>query len=368
MITPEKSPVSRKKVKKQHRGRTILLISLSVAAVLVAGGFIYAKNYIQNKLDLMETMAPEYTFETDDILVNDDIVDVQSKEKQEGFTTIMLYGVDARNNHDLTQDANADTDIILCINNTTKEIKLVSVLRDTFLETSTGKHKKLTDIYAAYSVKESLNTINKCFDLSITNYVSVNWKMVAKAVDLLGGIDLELSSSEVKYINKRMGEVIEVTGYSSDPLENVGKGTYHLNGVQAVTHSRNRSVGHHDLSRAARQQQVIKAMLTAARSCSITELNNMLDEIMPGISTNLSAGTILDMALDIMKYTIGDTTIFPFEYKDQSNLTTAYVYCDTLSQNVSELHAYLYGAVNYQPSNTVEAVSDYITEYRHDHP
>ncbi len=284
------------------------------------------------------------------------------------YTTLMFYGVDARNNHDLIINANADSEMICVICDQTHEVKLISILRDTFVETPSGVHNKLTDIYAAYGVVESLGTINKNFDLAITKYVTVNWKDVADVVTMLGGIDVYLTKAEVDYINRYRDLIESVVGQRSQDIEYVGDGFYHLDGVQTVRHAANRSVGLHDISRAQRQQAVVRALLSKAKSCSLSQLDAIIDRMLPGISTNLTLLELLGYAANVTKYTIGETRVFPFHYTDQSDLRTAYVYCTSLADNVIQLHQLLYGKENYVPSDTVYGISEYINQYRRAHP
>ena len=128
-------------------------------------------------------------FKKEEIQTNENIPD-SVKQAKEKFTTILLFGVDSRSNTNLTSaGANADTDIIACINNETKEVKLVSVLRDSFFETTEGKHGNLTDIYSQHGVKEAIQTVNRNLDLTIDQYVTVNWKAVADTINMMDGLD-----------------------------------------------------------------------------------------------------------------------------------------------------------------------------------
>jgi len=284
------------------------------------------------------------------------------------YTTIMLYGVDARNTTDLVKDANADSAIVCVIDNETCEVTLVSVLRDILVETPSGYRTKLTDVYAGYGVKESLGTINMCLDLSITQYATVNWTAVATAVNALGGIDVELTKAEIDYINYNNEGMGKRVGIPSDPIEYVGDGMYHINGVHAVMHAANRTVGMHDISRAERQRTILKAMLKQAKSCSLAQLNDTINAVLPYVSTNLTLSEILSMALKVPQYDITETGMFPFNYVNESNLTTAYVYCNTLPTNVIELHRILYKEENYVPNEAVYRVDEFIQSYRAEHP
>ena len=369
---PEGSPNKNRKKKKKGKFVTLLILEILLVVLVAAGAVFFF--WSKNRVDNMQKPAEEadQTFEQHDVVTNPGIPDDARETMREKYTTFMIYGVDARNNSDLVKYANADTDIICCINNETKEVRLVSILRDTYLETSEGKHKKLTDIYSNYGVQESIQTINKCCDLTITQYVTVNWTLVAKIVQYVDGIDIELSNSEAKAINDYSYEISTISGIPTSYVEARGRDTYHLDGVQAAAYCRIRSVGHHDISRAERQRKVISLTLDKVKAMSLTDqvgLLNMVTE-QGNIATNFSYSDLMSMLTDVGSYWIGEQSMFPFEgeYRDQSNLTTAYVYCDTLSENVTLLHKFLYGYINYQPSNTVEEVSEYITSYRKEHP
>jgi len=359
---------SRRKKKKRKKAITLLVLEVLALVVVAGGAFLF---FYADRLWGKQNGGEAVSFEQSDIKVNSDIPQAVV-EASKGYTTILFYGVDARNNSALTKYANADSEIICCINNDTKEVKLVSVLRDTFLETSEGKHGKLTNIYAGYGVQESIQTFNKCFDLNITNYVTVNWKALAEAVNILGGLDVEMKNKEAKAINKWIDETSESTGISTTHVEPKGDGVYHLDGIQAVTYARIRNVvvdnEGHDIGRAHRQRKVIQLMLEKSKKADFATLQDLAETVMPGIATSFSLTDVLLMAKDVRKYDITEQTVFPFEYVDQQDLSTAYVYCNDLVGNVRKLHSFLYGLENYSPSSTVQSVSEYIDSYRVKHP
>ena len=352
------------KRKKRIRIFLICLCSLLVlAAAAAAGVWVYAQRVWNSQ------QQPESSFAQEEVHTNPDIPEETRKVFLSGeYTLIMFYGVDARNNEDILKNANADTDILCCINNETREVRLVSILRDTFLETTKGKHRKLTDIYSQYGVQESLGTINQCLDLNVTKYVTVNWKAVADVVDALGGLDIEMKKSEVNALDRYLWDVEEATGLTANFLFNEGAGTYHLDGVQTVAYARIRNVGHHDITRSERHRTVIAKILEKAKDADIGTLADICEMVFPSISTNFSFSQTLDIMSEINDFTIVDTTVFPFEYRDQTQLSTAYVYPKNLDNNVSDLHAYLFGEEEYEPSDTVKEISDYIKQYRKSHP
>ena len=159
-------------------------------------------------------------------------------------------------------------------------------------------------------------------------------------------------------------------GYESSDLKDEDNLMYYMDGVQVVTYARIRSVGHHDLTRAERQRTVITAMMEKAQTLSIGKLTDICETIFPGISTNLTLSEILSLAMDITSYTMGETSRLPQDgmYQDQYDKGPAYVYYDSLIDNVAWLHEFLYGITDYEPSETVQEINDYIYEYMEENP
>ena len=348
------------KQKRKKKFKTLLIVEIVVFVIFLIFAAIFL--YVKSKFDVMNQNAEDF---------NQADVQTSDVKTSERYRMIMLYGVDARNNKDVASQANADSDIICRIDNETGEIILISVLRDTFMQTSNGKYKKLTDVYSNYGVKESLQTINRNLDLGITEYISVNWKGLIDAVDILGGIDIKVTSSEITQLNKFGSEAAKVAGYKYTPLSG-GEGVRHLNGSQAAGYARIRNVTvngeGHDIARATRQRTVITEMLNVAKKAGFSTLKQILDKVLPEIATNISFADALALATDIGKYKIVDTGCYPYDYKDQSSLSTAYVYPTTLESNNIKLHEVLFGKDGYKPSSTVNKINDYIDKYRKEHP
>ena len=216
-----------------------------------------------------------------------------------------------------------------------------------------------------YGVQEALETINRNFDLNITEYVTVNWYAVAETIDLMGGLDIEITDKEAAAINQFLWETSKSTGIASSNVD-VYEGVHHLDGIQSTTYARVRNVGHHDITRAERQRKVISLMLEKAKQSSIGTLNDICNTVFPNISTNLTLSDILSLASDVASYKIADQGLFPYKYWDQSG-GHYYVYCNTLTENVDQLHTFLFGNEDYTPSSTVQTISDYILDYRSEH-
>ena len=158
-----------------------------------------------------------------------------SEEKQEqmrGYWTIAIFGVDSRNTS-VGKGNNSDVNIICNINQDTGEIRLVSVYRDSYLNVNDkNSYNKINTAYLRGGPEQAVKALNKNLDLDIDDYATFNWKAVADAINILGGIDLEISEPEFYYINAFISETVTATGLGSTQLKHAGMN--HLDGVQAV--------------------------------------------------------------------------------------------------------------------------------------
>jgi LCP family protein required for cell wall assembly len=346
--------MSRKRKKKKKLG-IILLVEVLVLVVLVAG---YAIWYVNNKLNKIER-GDESTSE--EIDVSDAVTEVMSEEYQ----TIALFGVGTRDTVDMTNKnaTRSDAIIIACINNDTKKVKLVSVYRDCFLETASpdSTTRKVTEAYYYGGPTGAVETLNKNLDLNITDYVTVDFKALANAIDALGGVTIDVKSKELDNLNHNLEEQVEVTGIQSDGVWSAGEQL--LNGTQAVAYARIRKVGNNDFERTQRQRAVISAMIEKAKSSSLSTINNIIDEVFPQIATNMTNKQLLSLASSVFDYELDENTGFPLSHTTPTlgSKGSVVVPADLLS-NVKYLHEFLYpDDLDYTPSSEVQRISAEIT-------
>ena len=216
----------------------------------------------------------------------------------DGYWTIAVFGVDSRDGN-LEKGALSDVEMICNIDKKTGEIQLVSVYRDTYLKIdSDGTYHKINEAYLKGGHEQAVSALEENLDLKFDNYATFNWKAVADAINILGGIDLELSDAEFAYINSFITETVESTGIPSQHLEHAGMN--HLDGVQAVAYARLRLMDT-DFNRTARQRKVITLAMEKAKTASFSELNNILVTVLPQISTDLGIGDLIPLAKNVNK-------------------------------------------------------------------
>lgn len=334
--------------KSRKQKKIILLILEFVIILLLAIAlFITAKlsKIEKNKLDM------------NDVSINDDLSD-ETKESMAHYKTIALFGLDNRSNGSLSK---GNSDVIMLANIDTKQhtINLVSVYRDSYLDTGSGTYQKCNAAYAKGGPEQALSMLNTNLDLAITDYVTVDFNAIIECVDLLGGVDITITDDEASLMTGYMRELNELTGHNSTPP--ASGGTYTLDGVQACAYARIRYGGGDDYRRTERQRTVLTAMMQKAQKSNILTLNKLINAAFGDIQTSFSNTDLLALAAKIFSYNIGDTTGFPYEKTTHKydKIGDVVIPCD-LASNVTQLHQFLFDDNNYTPSATVLSNSQQI--------
>ena len=340
---------AKKKAARKKKRMMIFGIEIAVILILVLGFWVVSK------LDKLQKPKVD----PEKVEVNDTIQE-STLESMKGYTTVALFGLDTRQAGQLGSGNRSDTIIIASINNDTKEVKLVSVYRDTYLDLTNGKFNKCNGAYSAGGPQQAMSMLNKNLDLDIQYYISVDFAAMTKAIDLLGGIDIDVDETEIEHLNNYLIETSEVTGVKSTPLTKTGLQT--LDGVQATSYCRIRYTAGDDFKRTERQREVIMQIVSKAKTMDISQVNDIIDAVFPLAATNYTNDELLAMAPQLLTYDIVDTTGFPF---DKAAATVkgkgSCVIPINLEDNVKQLHEYLFGTTDYQPSDEVKAISSQIT-------
>jgi LCP family protein required for cell wall assembly len=288
------------------------------------------------------------------IVINED-VDVTTQTALKGYRNIACFGVDSRDGT-LESGYRSDSIIIVSINQETKDVKLLSVYRDTCMKVQGWGFTKATHAYAYGGAELAMSMLNTNLDLDITEFATVDFGVMADIIDAVGGIEIDLSDAEFSLINKLIDEQNRVTGSSSPHLSSSGYQL--LNGTQATAYARIRKIDS-DFKRAERQRIVLTKVFEKAKTADIGTLLNIIDTVLPEVYTNLTSTELIALAKDIFSYNIVDESGFPFE-KTTGSLSDglSYVFAEGMEANVRELHAYLFGNEEYIPSSTVTEISN----------
>lgn len=272
----------KRRKKKSKTVSNIFIVFLSI--LLALGGSLMLFAY--NTLDSMnfENIDEPTSSKSTEGLLNDSMV-----------LNVLMFGSDSRT--DSAEDGRSDSIMLVSIDNRHKKLKLTSFLRDTWVEIPGYGNNKLNAAYAFGGPKLAVETIEKNFGVDIDRYLVVDFTSFISIVDVLGGIDMELTADEAESINY----IIEVEDLGDAPPI-YGAGVHHLNGIQALAHSRNRNSALSDFDRTTRQRDVVSTIVSEFKNASIPQLTSIISKIGPMITTNLKKNEITSLLSNSLTY------------------------------------------------------------------
>ena len=257
--------------------------------------------------------------------------------------------------------------MIVAVNTNTGEAKIASVYRDTYLNIGNDTYNKCNAAYAKGGPEQAINMLNMNMDLYIQDYVTVGFEGVMKTIDAIGGVQIDVQKAEIGHLNNYQASMYATednpnkldTNYI--PVTEPGLQT--LNGRQALAYCRIRYTAGDDFRRTERQREVLQQILIKAKTMSPAEIEKITNDVFPNIATSLELSEILELLGGINKYTITETTGFPFSDHIATGKIGAKGSCVvpvSLQDNVVQLQNFLYPGVNYELSPDVINYSDKI--------
>lgn len=324
-----------KKRRAMRRKRSlVLLIEVLVLASLIGTGYVLTKYKKIQQEQLQES----------DIQVNEGA-------KQEKYRTVALFGVDSREG-EMGVGTYADTIMIATIDKETKEIKLVSVYRDLLTMQLNRRIGKANQSYFNGGPLETINMLNKNLDLDVKDYITVDFKAMAGAVDLLGGIEVYLSENEAGEINRYIDETAMVVGKDA---KRVKEGKQTLDGVQTVTYARVGKNISNDYGRTECQRLIVEKLIEKIKHQNVMTLDNIINQVFPQVATSFTLEELLGLTADVMQYNLSETRGYPFEKTEVvfEKVQNAVIPAGSV-ENIEELHEFLYPKNEYEVSETVK--------------
>ncbi len=351
--TTSKASVKKASGKKERKRRKAKIITFAIEAVILL--FLLLAWYILDRTELLSDVV------YDGNVVKDSINDLteETLETMGEYTNIALFGLDTRKAGSLSKGNRSDTIMVASINNKTKDIKIVSLYRDTYLNLANDKYRKCNEAYSIGGPEQAMAMLNMNLDLNIEYYMSVDFLALSEVVDLLGGIKIEVDQYEIEHLNNYTVETSKVTGKSTTRLKSTG--IQLLDGVQATSYCRIRYGGGDDFKRTERQREVLETIAEKAKTMSASQLDSIIKAVFPMCATNMSIDQLLGFAKDALSYDILGTSGFPFDLvTDSVGSAGSCVIPVDMEKNVSELHKYLFEVEGYTPSETVIKISNKI--------
>lgn len=269
-----KGPNKKKKNKKKW-----IILSLLLVVLIIAGIGIGYTASLLGKVDSVEIDEEQLDISKE----------VEEKYKNTDITNILLLGIDSEDG----ETGRSDSIMILSVDNVHNKLKLSSIMRDSYVDIKGHGKDKINHAYAFGGPELSISTINTNFDLNIKDFATVNFDSLPKVVDQLGGIDLDITSGDLKYINSYIGSLNAEKKTNAANITSTGP--QHVNGIQALAYARIRYDGG-DQERTHRHRIIFEALFNTIKSTNKTQYPAILNELLPLVKTSLNSGDILKLA------------------------------------------------------------------------
>lgn len=300
--------------KNKGLGRRIFVLVLSLIMLLVGSGLVYYYNVLDSmhfkSLNPSESPASTtVTTETTVSVANGGNTLLSS----DNVLNILLFGQDSPATEE--DHGRSDTTILLSIDNVNKKLKLTSFQRDTYVSVPGHGDNKINSAFTYGGERLSIDTIEANFGIKVDKYATVDFSSFRDVIEALGGVDIELTLEEIKYINAQIdvNDQTDVTSFLKfDPTKE--KQMVHLDGYQALWYARDRgeeslggnpeySFSGDDWDRTSRQRNLIQTIVKSLReNASLTELVSIANKIGPLVTTNLKKGDITFLVSNMMTY------------------------------------------------------------------
>lgn len=255
--------------------------------------------------------------------------------KDKSVINVALFGVDTRS-ADVFK-GNTDSIMILSLNTETKKVKIISVMRDTFVPMEYEGKKYYGKINSAYvkGPEHAIKTLNQAFDLDIKEYATVNFFGMVDIIDAVGGITATITEDELKWkgndhpnLNNCMDEICSQLGLKASDYYIKSAGEQTLNGVQAVAYARVRNCTstwgtRDDFGRTDRQRHVMQELFNKAITMKKSQYVSLIKALIPCTETSLSYTDILGLAVNVLlgSPTFEQYRLPPAEYQSDFLMT-----------------------------------------------
>ncbi len=261
------------------------VISIITVIALMSGVILFSGCSLFNKKEQSESDETSHTQTTtsvaDDVIAPEDVTwngDMFEAINNDGLLNILLIGQDRRPNEGRQR---SDCMILCSLNPETNELSMISFLRDLYVQIPGHSDNRLNAAYVFGGFDLIKETFNHNFGVTVDGCLEVDFDSFEQIVDILGGVEIELTSAEA-----------EIVG--SDATE----GLCLLNGEQALTYTRIRKIDS-DFQRTARQRTLLNAVFSKMKGCTLTELMTLVSEILPLMTTDMTEEELMSFAFNL---------------------------------------------------------------------
>jgi len=334
--------------KKHHFFKNFLILILSLVVITYVLAFLFVKISPLNSDISSKADAYHISDEAAAIAQNHDTINV------------LVFGLDGRDN---VEGDRSDTIMIASADFETGDIKITSLMRDTYTYINEAYgYDKLNSAYSYGGSEQAITTINENFDTAITDYVTVDFTCTTKMVDAVGGVTVNIESQEeLDWVNTYLADVNTQLNTYSENVSGIGEQV--LNGNQALAYCRIRYVGNGDFDRTERQRVVMEQVLQKALNLNPIAQFRLIQEVLPYVETSLSNREFITYIANVFfmnDYSIEQDRLPTDEYVGTGMLYgVSYVFPNTLADNIRQWYQFVYG-IDYTPSSRAQSISDEI--------
>lgn len=280
--------------KKSKKLFTVAGIVLAVILVLIFLAYL-AVNIFLNSIDRID---PDQTYNDPNSVIGEDGVverDPTSAKADEIFAgknvvNILLVGQDRRA-WESEGPRRTDAMILCTINTKDKTVTLTSFLCDLWVYIPDLYNQRLNMPYMLGGFPLLNDTLEYNFGIRADFNVEMDFSGFMEAIDLIGGVEIELSGAEAEYLNKRGN-----WGIVYDGKWDLREGKNLLSGSQTLAYTRINQLGT-DFARTNRQQIVLTALIEKMGRLSATELFDLSREVIPLLATDMTNNQIIELLL-----------------------------------------------------------------------
>ncbi|MEG2289439.1 MAG: LCP family protein [Clostridium sp.] len=326
-----KNELRRKRLKRKKRKRLILTILISAIAIVA----IFSVSLFFTVGKMKRTELNDNNLGISDKFKNNE----GSSKTYKNIVNIVLFGLDEK----VDNIQRSDAIMIGTLDPLNNKIKITSLMRDTYVNIPGYGYDKLNHAYAFGGPELAIKTINKNFDLNITDYVSVDFTELESIIDAIGGIDMEMTQTELEHVNAYLDTVYTAAKKTPKHVSFNRDGKVHMTGYEALGYTRIRGTDNGDFDRTERQRKITNEMFNKISSAGITKLALMTNKLLPFVETSLSNTEILNLGTQVLQ--MGSSNLeqarFPRDEYSENALINKIFYL-TYDEEIAKKEIYQY--------------------------
>ncbi len=332
---------SKPKKKKKKVNIFVKILAALICVVLIAGIVFYSYAHsLISKMDRTELDKEDLSITT---------------STYSDVKNIALLGIDSRKDNN---SGRSDAIVVLTIDKTHKKIKLTSIARDSYVAIDGYKNQKITHAYAFGKSQLAVKTLNQNYGLEITDYVTMNFFELARVIDYIGGVTVDVDEAEFKELNSY---IIPKTKLGDIPCEKLkSSGVQRLSGGQAVCYARIRHTDS-DIGRGNRQKEVLTAMFDEVKKMNPLKLPEVAEMVLSECETSLTTNDIIALGSWALISTPSfEQLSIPNDNVPSKGTTIngAWVYSYDLEVASKEIHDFIFEEGYYSPEEVAKRESE----------